>query len=125
MPTRSGSDITAASLLQEIAAHHEAVAALREREERYRNLIENSLLGMMIHQNYRPLFVNETWATLHGYTVSEILAMDSCLPLIAPDDRERLVAYEDARRRGEEAPAGYEYRCIRKDGGFSVAERYL
>ncbi len=116
MPTRSGSDMTAANLLREVANHHSIVATLREREERYRNLIENSLLGMMIHQDFKPLFVNETWAVLHGYTVVEILAMDSCLPLIAPDDRERILAYEDARRRGEAVPTGYEYRCIRKDG---------
>ncbi len=118
MPTRSDSDLTAANLLQDIATHHEAVATLREREARYRSLIENSISGMMIHQDFKPLFVNETWADIHGFTVDEILAMDSCLPLIAPDERERLVAYANMRRRGEEAPTVYEYRGLHKDGSL-------
>lgn len=116
MPTRSGSDITAASLMQEIAEHQEAVAALMEREERYRSLIENSLLGIMIHQDSKPLFVNQTWAEIHGYTIEEVLAMDSCIPLIVPEDQEPLFAYYEAHLKGEDAPAVHEYRGLRKDG---------
>lgn len=62
MPTRSGSDIITANLTQEIAEHQEAVAALMEREKRYRSLIENSLLGILMNQDAKPLFVNHTWA---------------------------------------------------------------
>ncbi len=116
MPTRSGSDITAANLMQEIAEHQEAVAALMEREKRYRNLIENSLLGIMIHQDSKPLFVNHTWAAIHGYTIEEVLAMDSCIPLIMPDDQACVLDYYQAHLQGEETPDVYEYRGIRKDG---------
>ncbi len=73
-------------------------------------------LGIMIHQDFKPLFVNQTGATIHGYTVDEVLAMDSCLPLIVPEDQARLLAYNDAYLRGEDAPTGYEYRGVCKDG---------
>ncbi len=104
MPTRSGSDITATSLMQEIADHQGVVADLMAREERYRNLIESSLLGIMIHQDSKPLFVNQTWAAIHGYTIEEVLAMDSCIPLIVPEDQQYLLAYYHAHLQGEETP---------------------
>ncbi|PON17796.1 hypothetical protein C2W62_11305 [Candidatus Entotheonella serta] len=65
MPTRSGSDIITANLTQEIAEHQEAVATLMEREKRYRSLIENSLLGILMNHDAKPLFVNHTWAAIH------------------------------------------------------------
>lgn len=89
---------------------------LAESEERFRNLIEGSIQGILIHRRHMRLFVNRAWAAIHGYTQDEILNMDSLLPMVAPSDRGRLREFYAARLRGEDVPSAYEYRGQRKDG---------
>ena len=87
-------------------------------EDRFRNLIEGSIQGVLIHRDHKPLFVNKQWATIHGYAPEEILNMDSIIPLISPRDQARLIDYKDARLKGRNAPVNYEYEGVRKDGSL-------
>ncbi|WP_191600806.1 sensor domain-containing diguanylate cyclase [Marinomonas algicola] len=51
---------------------------LRESEQRFRDLVEGSIQGMVIHSDFKPLFVNQAYADMLGYdTVEEILALPS------------------------------------------------
>jgi len=99
-----------------ISSREETERELNLSEERFRNLVEGSIQGILIHRNHKPLFVNPSWAKIFGYGVDEILGMDSVLPLIAPQDRDRITAYRDSRMRGQDTPATYEYQGLRKDG---------
>jgi PAS domain S-box-containing protein len=112
----SGEKAFVVGVIREITERKMAEEELKNSEMRFRNLIEGSIQGILIHRNHKPLFVNQTWASIHGYAPKEILMMDSVLPLIAPADRERMVEYKEARMRGEHAPSNYEYHGIRKDG---------
>ncbi len=87
-------------------------------DHRFRNLIEGSIQGLLIHRDHKPLFVNKQWASIHGYTPEEILDMDSIIPLISTHDQARLIAYKDARLKGRNAPITYEYEGVRKDGSL-------
>ena len=101
----------------EMKARKRVDEALRESEERFRNLVEGSLQGIVIHRDRKPLFANQAFATIHGYdTVDEILGMESIAILRAPHERARLDKYRQRRLRGEEAPSRYEYEGVRKDG---------
>ncbi len=100
----------------DVTADKRTEEALRQSEARLRDLIDGSIEGIMIHRDHKPLLVNEAWAAIHGYTVEEVLAIDSVVDLISPLDRRRLIAHRDARLRGEEAPTRYEYRALHKDG---------
>ena len=91
---------------------------LGDSEDRFRNLIEGSIQGVLIHRDHKPLFVNTQWASIHGYSRAEILNMQSIIPLISPNDQARLVAYKDARSKGRRAPVHYEYKGVRKDGSL-------
>jgi PAS domain S-box-containing protein len=91
--------------------------ALRDSEAKFRSLVHGSLQGIVVHRQHRPLFVNQTFATMLGYTTpEELLALESMLLLVHPQDQERLSAYCSARLRGDDVPAQYEYRAVRKDG---------
>lgn len=90
--------------------------ALRESEAHSRNLVEGSIAGIVIHRDFKPLFVNQAWAAMHGYTPDEIYAMGTTEKCIATRELERLQAYKNARMRGEEVPLRYEYEGVRKDG---------
>ena len=91
--------------------------ALRQSEEQFRGLIIGSIQGILIHREFRPLFVNKAWASIHGYSMVEILQMDDVLlQVVASHEQERLKAYNQARLRGSRAPSHYEYQAVRKDG---------
>ena len=38
--------------------------AFRESEDRFRDLVENSSEGILIHRNLKPLFVNRAYANI-------------------------------------------------------------
>ncbi len=105
-------------LALDVTDEKNATGALRESEERFRNLVEGSLQGIgIIDTNYAPLFVNSAYATMFGYpSIADIQLLDSHLELIASNDRDRVRAYGEARLRGDFVPATYEVDGIRMDG---------
>ncbi len=91
--------------------------ALRESEQRFRSLVESSVLGLVIASDGRPLFANRTFAEIFGFdSASDIVALEDLDSLIAPEDRPRLRQLQDAWSRGEPAPTRYEFRGLRRDG---------
>ncbi len=105
------------ALQVEITEHTQAEKALRQTEERFRNLIEGSIQGIIIQRDLKPLFVNQAYSEMLGYnSPAEILAMESIEKHFAVHERARLRGYKEARFRGEDAPSQYEYEALRKDG---------
>jgi len=103
--------------MRDITKRKEAEEAHRDIEENFRNLFEGSLQGIFIHDGYEPLFINDALVKMFGYdTTDEIIALGSMDLLYAPEERERLASYRDARMQGKEAPEVYEFRGLRKDG---------
>ena len=98
----------------EITEQKKTQAALAESQDRLRELIDGSVQGILVHRNHKPLFVSNSWAAIHGYSVARVMAMKSVVSLIAPADRDRLLGYAEARLRGDDAPEAYEYQGLRK-----------
>lgn len=122
MPLDDGRMATVGTL-KDITEAKQAEEALRESEERFRNLVEGSIQGIIIHRDFQPLFVNKALAEMFGYaSVAEILALESYLDLIAPHERDRLRGYAALRNMGREAPQTYEYEGLRKDGSVVWVE---
>jgi PAS domain S-box-containing protein len=106
------------ALVEDVSDRVEARLAVEASERRFRNLVEGSIQGILIHRHDRPLFVNEAWTQILGYSSEEVLAAESTLGFVAPHERDRLTQYRQARVRGESAPARYEYQGLRKNGTF-------
>jgi PAS domain S-box-containing protein len=103
--------------------HQQTENTLRESEAKFRRLVHESLHGLIVHRQHRPLFINQTFATMLGYaTPEEILGLETLLTLVDPQDHERLSAYYSARLRGDDVPSQYEYHAIRKDGTRLLVE---
>lgn len=103
-------------LEKKAAERTQAEEQLRSSEERFRNLIEGSIQGILIHKDHKPLFVNKAYADIYGYDPDEILEMENILPLFAEEEHARIISYMKSRLNGEEAPSQYEYKGLRKDG---------
>ncbi|NJP04785.1 MAG: PAS domain S-box protein [Chloroflexaceae bacterium] len=81
-------------------------------------MVEHSLQGLVIYQDERLVFANETMARINGYSVAEMLqwTFDNLNQLIYPDDRAFVWGILKQRISDQFAPASYEYRITRKDG---------
>jgi PAS domain S-box-containing protein len=98
--------------------HHKIVQAVgkRESEEKFRILVEESLVGVYIIQGDRFLHVNPRFAEMFGYSVPEIIESIRVRDLIAPEDRDRVMAKLRLRFSGEVTSLHYAFRGRRRDG---------
>ena len=93
-----------------------ALRALRESEARYRGLVEGSIQGIAINQDFVIRFANPAFARIFGHDSPAELLGRNVLTLVTPEDQARLEAYGLARLRGEPAPSHYEFQGVRRDG---------
>ncbi len=93
-----------------------AVRALGASEEQYRALVEGSIQGMYIHQDFVTRFANPAMARIFGYDDAEQLIGLDYKTLIAPPEYARLRGYYAARMQGEPVPSRYEFEAVRRDG---------
>jgi two-component system, cell cycle sensor histidine kinase and response regulator CckA len=100
---------------QDLTSETEDRAALAESEERYRDVTENSLTGICLHQDGVLCYVNRLLATLVGYTPEEMVGKPFW-DFVHPDDREMVKERGLARSRGETRPPNYEFRAVCRNG---------
>jgi diguanylate cyclase (GGDEF)-like protein/PAS domain S-box-containing protein len=113
--------IVVAYLVLQARARRRMEHRLRESEERFRVMVEGSILGVLIHRHRKLLFANQAYADMLGYRdPSEVLALGSVERIYAPHERERLRGYQKARLEGRPAPSEYDYEVVRKDGSRAV-----
>ncbi len=126
IPGQEGDSAKALVSFTDITQRKQVEEALRESEEHFRNLIEGSIEGILIDRQRKPLFVNQSFANMLGYeSPDEIVAMESMDACVAPDERERLSRYTDARMKGEPAPSQYEYEALCKDGSTVILQNLV
>jgi PAS domain S-box-containing protein len=96
---------------------------LREDEQNFRALVENSVQGIVVHRHANPLYANDAVARLVGLErASEVTSLDSLAEFFLPEDVERFREYGERRLRGEAAPSQYEHRIRRIDGSVGWSE---
>lgn len=99
--------------------------ALRESEQRFRNLVESSVFGIVITRDGKPLFANKTYASIFGYEDSlEILAMDTLSGLFAQPDPTGQSETGEVRLEKDTLDR-YEVQGVRKDGSLIWVEAQL
>jgi PAS domain S-box-containing protein len=105
-----------------------AEEALRESEEKYRTLVEQSLQGLVIAQDIPPrlVFANFAMAEILGYTVEELLSLspEETEMLVHPEDQAAFFQRYQDRLAGKPTPPRYEVRAIRKDGAVRWVEMF-
>ena len=90
--------------------------SLQESEERFHNLTDGAIQGIVIQSKQQLVFANKAYASMLGHrSVAELLAQD-IESMIAPYERGRVRHYQRACLNGEEVPPQYEYDALRADG---------
>ena len=99
---------------------------LRQGEERYRTLAEQSLMGLVVVQDFRIVYANAAYAELSGYSVDELLSLtpEQLQAMVHPEDQPLVWARFRDRLAGKAALPRYECRAIRKDGTVCWMEVY-
>jgi PAS domain S-box-containing protein len=111
-------------LLSEMMSHRSVEIQLRQSEEKYRVVVENSHDAIYIHRSERLLFANSRASELTGYPHNELMEIRLWL-LVHPDDRDRLIECARKRFAGEEVPPGFTARLLTKDGTSRLCEFFV
>ncbi|MGE0668884.1 MAG: PAS domain S-box protein [Sphingomonadales bacterium] len=87
-----GTIIGRIGVMRDVTARREAERSVREAETKFRNLVEGSLQGVMIHRDTRIVYVNQSAARIYGSTPDRMVGR-SVLDYCSAEDL----------RRGEES----------------------
>lgn len=90
--------------------------AWKEAEEKYRQIVDNSLDGLYIVQNFKIKFCNLKLAEIFGYNNQGELIDFPMKKLVAPTNWETVEQQISLMVSGEQDVTHYEFRGLKKDG---------
>jgi PAS domain S-box-containing protein len=122
----AGEIVGVAEVTSDITELKRTAVELRKSEEKFRTLVENSLQGVAVVQDYRIVFTNSALADLSGYSIKELITMrpSEVQSLVHPDDQEMVWGRFRERLEGKTVDARYAFRIVRKDGAVRWVEMF-
>ena len=87
---------------------------LTESEVKYKTVVEQSPEVMLIHQNGKILFANQSFYRLSGL-LPEDLATVTVFDLVHPDEREKITEFARLHMKNEQPQNNYEIRAYNKE----------
>ncbi|RLJ70727.1 PAS domain S-box-containing protein [Hydrogenivirga caldilitoris] len=112
-------DITQRKLFQKelLRLVEERTRELAESESRYRQMVENPLVGVYLADERGVfLFINRRLSEMSGYEPEEVIGKKTMLEVIAPEYREWLARRLMERKAGRLGPDVVEAELLKKDG---------
>jgi len=103
------------AMIEDITSVKLAEEALRESEERYRNLFENANEAIFVAQDGKLVFLNPVTSQLIGYSSAELMGR-SFIDFIHTDDRNLVAGNYLKRLKGEDFQPRYTFRYLSRNG---------
>ena len=104
------------NVARDVSDRKEAEMALRESEERFRSVVENSHDGfLIIDDQFQILYANAECCRIVGYTIEEVAGKDFGI-LLTEESLQIVKNNYLGRLRGSSVPSHYEFDVVRKDG---------
>jgi PAS domain S-box-containing protein len=105
-----------AKRIRMVVEKNRAELKVKENEEKFRNLAENSPNMIFINRNGRIVYANKKCEEVMGYSREKFYSPNfSFISLIAPESRELVLKMYDVHKSGEDIKP-YDYSLITKDG---------
>lgn len=103
-----------------------AFESVRNREEQFRELIDGSMHGVIIHVNHQILYANDALLEMLGHPPGQFgkLVGSATFSVYAPEEHNRLRSYYDFGENGG-APRAFEIKGLRKDGQVIWLEQHV
>jgi len=99
--------------------------SLKESEDRYRILTEQSQVGVFLVQDGRIIYANPKLLELSGYSLEEMLEVSDFNIFVNEEDAERFTQSYMNLIQGKVDLVRDEFRCVRKDGTVLYAEFFI
>ncbi len=107
--------------MRDVTEQKESERALRDSEERFRTVVENLTVGLVITDlQGTATYVNRRMSDITGYPVEELVGRDLAALLMRPEARAALASHLDERREGHASRYSVEH--IRRDGSVVWVE---
>ena len=106
--------------LQDVTARRHAEMALRQSEQRYRALVDNSLVGVFVNREGIYSYANAAFAQMLGYTQAELVGKHF-RDIYAPESIADAETRFRLREQGDPSPACFETILLHRDGESRVA----
>ncbi len=107
-------DITAKKELE--LRINRALDDLRDSDEKYRALVENSICGIGMSQDDKIIYANRTLMKMYGYDDFNEFSSKKLIDYHPPESQKFLKARREKKNRGEIVPCEFEIDVIHKDG---------
>jgi len=104
------------ALEKEASKRRQTEELLRASEEKYRHVVENVIVGLLVVQDLKIVFANTAISKYIGYTKEELINSLSPFVFIHPDDVEMVFERYMKRLNNEPVEDVYPFRVVAKDG---------
>jgi len=114
-------------ITQDIDKSKRAEEELKESEEKFRTIAEQSLLGIAVMQDNRIKYFNQTWADIFGYTIDELKSWGpgEFITAVHPDDKKIVKQQAHYKQTGSlKASPNYVFRAFKKSGDVIWIENF-
>ncbi len=114
-------------IMQEISERKISEEMLKESEEKFRTIAEQSFMGIIILQDGVFKYFNKQAAKMNGYSMKEIQNWKpyEFQKLIYPDDREFVMEQARKKQLGDpDVVTNYQYRVVKKNGEVIWVDNY-
>jgi PAS domain S-box-containing protein len=108
--------------LRDVTERRKTEERLRESEDLFRSMVENSHGGIgIVDDNFQIKYVNEQAASILGYSTNELIGQEF-RQFLPENSRDRILDNYLRRQNGEKIPNHYEFNLLRKDGSTVTVE---
>ncbi len=109
-------------LIESIDERKRAEGILRESEEKFRSIVEHSLVGIFIIQEHKLVYVNPGFEKIFGYTKEQLLYTTTFEELVHKDDVELVESIYNQKISQQESKEQFIIRGIHRDKAMLYLE---